>query len=68
MKNDHRKKIAKCMKLIWSSLESHLDDTHHPVIDTLKEQRAKNFIGGARFHRKCVREYAYIIRVLSELL
>lgn len=55
------KKIIRALRLVWDSLDSHLDDTAN--------RRLKGGIVGSRqFHKKCVREYAEIIKILSELL
>lgn len=63
MKND----IIKSMRLVWESLDSHLDDAIESPIKGLGK-RAKRHIGGKRFHKKCVKEYAYILQVLAEKL
>lgn len=59
MKN--KKKIVKSIRIIWDSLESHLDSA--------VDKRLKGgIIGTKAFHKKCVREYADVIKTLSELL
>lgn len=65
MKN---KNIARAIRLVYDSLESHLDDTFDPLTPKLKDKRAKDHICGQRFHIKCVQEYAEIIKILSDLL
>ena len=56
-------RIADAMKLISSSLTSHLDYTYGKIpVDALR--RGEN----ARFHKKCVREYASVLETLAELL
>lgn len=58
------KKIAKAIRMIYDSLESHLDWTH----PTKKEMRImKSRDETPEFHKKCVREYAELIMILSEL-
>ena len=57
--DEHRKqecsyKIERAIRLTWGSLESHLDATH-------------NVSDEHDFHRKCVQEYAEVIKILSEL-
>lgn len=44
-----RKDIQKAIKIVWSSLDSHLN----------KE---------TDFDRQCVKEYSFVIKVLSDLL
>lgn len=62
------KDIARAMSLVWESLESHLPDVYDPVSKKVKEKIAKEHIGGKKFHCKCVKEYAFIIKVLADLL
>ena len=47
------KDIERALRLVWDSLESHLDATHRGV--------------DMRFHRQCVKEYAEVIHILSRL-
>ena len=49
------KKIERAIKLVYDSLESHLKYTHIKTSE------------GILFHKKCVAEYAEIIKILSEL-
>jgi hypothetical protein len=55
MKNERAKKIEQAIRLIWESLESHLYYTHAKSSE------------GIRFHKRCVRDYAALIKILSEL-
>lgn len=56
-----QKKIIKAIRIVWDSLESHLDSS--------ADKRLKGGIIGTRnFHKKCVQEYAEVIKILSELL
>lgn len=56
MKKDKRAKLVdKAIRLVWASLDTHLDYTHKEHHDS------------ANFHKKCVREYAGLIKILSEL-
>jgi hypothetical protein len=50
------KKIEKAQKLVWASLKSHLPYTYGKTKD-----------GTNKFHRKCVREYVELLKILSEL-
>lgn len=54
-KNEREEKIEKILRLVWSSLESHLLYTHQKSWE------------GKRFHKDCVSEYSLIIKLLSEL-
>ena len=58
-----QEKIAKAIQLTYSSLESHLDWTHGKIGKAHKKTGESN-----AFHKKCVREYAEVIKILSELL
>jgi len=60
------KKIARAIRLIWESLDSHLSDAY--LKSTVRSKKAKRIIGGRRFHIKCVKEYAEIMKTLSDLL
>ncbi len=56
MKSDTRAKlIEQAVKLIWSSLASHLSWTYTKHPDS------------KRFHKKCVKEYADLIKIITEL-
>lgn len=53
-------KIRRIMRLIWSSLDSHLE-----WVDEKPKGKGE---GDVKFQIKCVREYAEIIKLLSEIL
>lgn len=57
MKQDRAEKVERVIRLAWSSLESHL---------SYATGRIKH-IDKPVFHRKCVKEYAEIIQIVSEL-
>jgi len=50
------KKIERMIRLIWLSLESHLKWTYRSSSE------------GQKFHKRCVKEYAEIIKHLSDML
>ena len=52
------KEIDKAIRLAWGSLESHLIYTHSGRLIRDEDRE---------FHKKCVEEYADIIKVLSQL-
>lgn len=52
---DRAKKIAEAIKITFDSLDSHLEYVYDPDE------------AGSAFHKKCVQEYATIIKILSEL-
>ena len=52
------KEIEKAIRLAWSSLESHLQYTHSGRLIRDEDRD---------FHKKCIEEYADIIKVLSQL-
>lgn len=61
MKYDREKKIERCIRLVWESLESHLIYTYQPEYIG----RAKAFT--PKHHKQCVHDYAEVIKLLSEL-
>lgn len=56
-----KKKIIRAIRIIWESLDSHLD----PVAD---KKLKGGIIGTRAFHKRCVKEYLEVINTLSELL
>lgn len=56
--------VVKATRLVWASLDSHLDYTHTPV----KQKKFRQIHGGKRFHKQCVKEYAEILLTLTKLL
>lgn len=52
------KEIDKAIRLVWSSLESHLYYTHSG--DMIRDEDHE-------FHQKCVQEYSEILLILSKL-
>lgn len=52
------KRIEKAMRIVWDSLQSHLPYTYK---DSADKDATKDF------HKKCVREYATVLKLLSEL-
>lgn len=61
--NDKAQKIERAIRLTWSSLESHLRYTHQALPKGLKDLNETN-----QWHKRCVKEYAEVIKILSELL
>lgn len=59
---NREKNIKKAIRIIWESLDSHLDWTHEVSKDPCK------YCGGKNFHKKCVQEYAEAIKLLSDVL
>jgi heme-degrading monooxygenase HmoA len=59
---DRIKKIDETIKLVWDSLDSHLEWTHRKLPKRAIKDGETN-----KFHQKCVQEYAIIIKNLSEL-
>ena len=54
-KAERARKVERAIRLAYDSLQSHLQWTH---------KRSKE---GTNFHKRCVKEYAEIIKLLSEL-
>lgn len=52
---DRAQKIDEAIRLIWDSLQSHLEWTH------------KQSSEGEQFHKRCVKEYTALIKILTEL-
>lgn len=65
MKNQFKKEkdLERALRLIWSSLASHLEYCYGPV-PKLDKQRGE----GHKFHKDCVKEYAEVIKILSIFL
>ena len=57
-KKQNHIELAKSIRLAWSSLDSHIDYVDTPY----KKGEPKGF------HKKCVKEYAEIIKTLSDQL
>lgn len=55
--------IERAIRLIWDSLESHLAYTYEPLPKRAEKDGETN-----EFHKQCVREYAEVISILSNLL
>lgn len=61
---DRAKKIDRAIRIIWDSLDSHLEGTHTL---TTTQKRYVDEVGGQSFHKRCVKEYAEVISTLTEL-
>jgi hypothetical protein len=55
MKTKRAKKVERAIRLVWDSMDSHLAYTY-------KKHHDKS-----SFHKKCVREYAELIKILADL-
>ena len=55
-KKTNRRKVERVIRKIWSSLESHLKYTYNKSTE------------GTKFHIQCVRDYAAMIKDLSDVL
>lgn len=60
-KKTRAKKIDEAIRIVWDSLDSHLDFTHSTSVP------GKEAKGTSKFHQTCVKDYATIIKTLSEL-
>lgn len=58
-------KVSRIMELTWDSLQSHLPDAVSQ--QGLNDCCLKNG-GNQKFHQKCVKEYAEIIYLASQLI
>lgn len=56
LKQQRAEKVNEAIRLVWGSLDSHLYYTNHTPKD-----------GTNKFHQECVKEYARLITLLSEL-
>lgn len=54
-KDERAELIDKLIRMVWSSLESHLEWTHEKSDE------------GQKFHRECVREYSEMLKLIAEL-
>ena len=58
-KYKREKKIGKAIEMVWISLESHLITPYYG--------RKGLFEKDNKFHQECVRDYAELIKIISEL-
>jgi len=63
-KIEKAQKIERAIRITYDSLQSHLDGTHTATSTSKKYIQE---IGSLDFHKKCVKEYADVIQILSEL-
>ena len=63
-KEERAKKIEEAIKIVWDSLDAHLSGTYE-LSSTQKKYIEE--VGSKNFHKMCVREYAQVIKTLSEL-
>ena len=56
-----KKDIIKCIRIVNSSLDSHLDSA-------VDEKLKGSIIGSRKFHKKTIQEYHYVIGVLIKML
>ena len=61
----NKPEIVKALRLVWDSMESHLDDSVGP---TSEKECCRKAVGTPSFHVKCCKEYGFIIKVLSDCL
>jgi hypothetical protein len=61
-KDNRAAKIEEAIRLTWDSLESHLPWCHDKL-----EGWAKKRGESPAFHKKCVKDYARVITILTEL-
>ena len=66
MQNPKDKKIVRAIRLTWDSLDSHLVAINCPQKKIPK--RLRNVLGGKKFDKQCVKEYAEILKTLTDLL
>ena len=57
---ERAKVVERIIRQVWSSLESHLSHTYLPI-------KNHNLDGTNNFQKRCVREYAEIINMLTYL-
>lgn len=60
-----KKEITDAIRLVWESLESHLDAAAGAEIESPCCNEA---VGKPPFHKRCVKEYAFVISVLAQQL
>ena len=54
--------VIKAIRLVYESLDSHL------IEEEEKKKCCREAVGSKSFHKKCVKEYAFIIKVLADKL
>lgn len=55
--------VVKAIRIVTKSMDTHLHFLAHPA-----EKKWQKHIGGDRFHRAVTKEYAHVIRVLTDQL
>jgi len=60
-KNTRKQDVPQAIRLVWDSLDSHLDST---VGRVHKRPCCNKAVGSPAFHKKCVQEYMEVLRVL----
>jgi len=58
--DERAKKIEEAIRLTWDSLQSHLQYTHGQEELMLRDETKP-------FHKRCVRDYAKVLKILTEL-
>ncbi len=66
-KQERAKRLAEAIELTVDSLNSHLGYVDDEV-KSCNVRSHKQELGDKKFHRKCVREYAFVVLVLAEEL
>lgn len=60
-KDQRAEKVDRIIRIAFDSLKTHLPYSHTVT------NKQKAFIGSTSFHRKCVKDYAKIIMLATEL-
>jgi len=61
----NRAEAVKAIRLVWDSLDTHLD----PTVGNVHENKCCNeAVGKPSFHKKCLKEYHQILGILIENL
>ena len=58
-------KVCRAILLTWDSVSSHIRGLRVCEEMTASQQR---WYGNVKFHKKCIREYAEIIKTLADVL
>ena len=61
MRRTRAQNVEKALRMVWSSLESHL------VYASKRQPCSRQEDGNPRFHQKVIREYAELLETITQL-
>lgn len=58
---DNPENLIKAIRLVWDSLDSHLDGA---ISEVHKKKCCNKAVGNRFFHKQCAKEYAFVLQTL----